>query len=325
MGARLDSFKDKWRGIKDSAGFHNFLLYLAFVAVASLFWLILSLNDSVTRTLDIRIKIDNVPDTVIFINDPPAVLHVTLRDKGTNIIRNGVVKRPQILINFRDFSDRGLFRFTPTDLSAALKSSLGGSAQILTQSLDSLSLVYTSNKGRRVPISVCADLKTAPGSVLVDAPEPKERTVMVYSTSNVIDTITKIYTEKISMRNLSETTELTVKLQPIAQTKIIPSTVKVKIPVEPLVKKESIVTVNADNVPEGESLLLFPMRIQVTYYVPMSLFNSDLVPIDVSVDYADLKRTASDRIPVRIKSKEDYVESPILGADSVEYTLVRGR
>lgn len=311
--------------MRNSAGFHNFLLFLAFVAVATLFWLILSLNDSVTRTFDIRIKVDNVPDTVTFITDPPAEFHVTLRDKGTNLLRNGIVKHPQLSINFRDFADKGIFRFSRTDLSTALKSTFGTSAQIMAQSLDSLHLIYTTNKGKRVPIVVSADLKAAPGCVLADAPEPLERAVMVYSSTNVLDTITRVYTEKILRRNLSETTEITVKLQPIAHAKITPATVKVKIPVEPLVKKESLATVHAENVPDGESLLLFPMRIPIVYYVPMSLFNSDLVPVDVTVDYHDIKRTANDKIPVRIKSSADYVISPEFNVDSVEYTLVKGR
>ncbi len=325
MDTRLKSLRERWKGIRNSVGFHNFLLFLAFVAVASLFWLILSLNDSVTRTFDIRLRIDNVPDTVTFITDPPAEFHVTLRDKGTNLLRNGFVKRPQLAINFRDFADKGVFRFTRTDMSTALKSTFGNSAQILVQSLDSLNLVYTTNKGKRVPIVVRADLKAAPGCVLADTPEPLEKAVMVYSSSDILDTITRVYTEKIMRRNLSETTEIAVKLQTIAHAKITPATVKVKIPVEPLVKKESITTVHAENVPDGESLLLFPTRIQITYYVPMSLFNSDLVPVDVSVDYMDLKRTANDKIPVRIRSAADYVISPELSVDSVEYTLVKGR
>ena len=55
----------------------------------------------------------------------------------------------------------------------------------------------------------------------------------------------------------------------------------------------------------------------------MSLFNSDLVPVDVRVDYLDIKRTPANRIPVRIKSYADYVANPELGVDSVEYTLAR--
>ena len=82
-------------------------------------------------------------------------------------------------------------------------------------------------------------------------------------------------------------------------------------------------TVSTLNVPEGESLLLFPNKVQVVYYVPMSLFNSDLIPVEVAVDYADIYRYSGDRLPVSIRSFADYVASPQIHVDSVEYTLVK--
>jgi len=323
MGAKLDKAKEKWRGMRATAGFHNFVLFLAFVAVAAFFWLVMSLNDNVTQTFDVELKIDNVPDSVTFINDPPASFHVTLRDKGTNILRSGIISNPHVGLNFRDYADKGIFRVTRSDLSAAVKSAFGNSAQLTAVSLDSLYLHYTSEKGRRVPVVVVAEVSSVPGMVISETPKPLQRSALIYSYSEDIDTITRVYTQPIVRRNLSGTTEVEVQLKSIAKVKIVPSSVKVRIPVEPLVKKESMATVTALNVPDGESLLLFPNRVQVVYYVPMSLFNSDLVPVDVSVDYRDIYEYSGDRLPVGIRSYADYVESPQVLVDSVEYTLVK--
>ncbi len=323
MGNKLDTAKERWRGMRASTGFHNFVLFLAFVAVASLFWLILSLNDNVTRTFDVQLKIDNVPDSVTFINDPPAMFHVTLRDKGTNILRSGILSHPRVGLNFRDYGENGIFRVTKNDMNAAVKSAFGNSAQITSVSIDSLYLHYTTDKGRRVPIVVVADVSAISGMVISETPKPLQRSALIYSYSEVVDTITRVYTQPIVKRNLSTTTELEVPLKSIPTVKAVPSSVKVQISVEPLVKKESLATVTAHNVPEGESLLLFPNRVQVVYYVPMSLFNSDLVPIDVSVDYQDIYKFSGDRLPVAIRSFADYVESPRIMTDSVEYTLVK--
>lgn len=323
MGARLENIKEKWRGMRASTGFHNFVLFLAFVAVAAFFWLVMSLNDNVTQTFDVDLKVENVPDSVTFINDPPATFHVTLRDKGTNILRSGILGHPQIGLNFRDYAENNIFRVTKTDINAAVKSTFGNSAQITSVSLDSLRLYYTTEKGRRVPVVVVADVSAASGMVICDAPRALQHYALIYSYSEDIDTITRVYTQPIVRRNLSETTEVEIPVRPIQAVKIVPSKVKVKIPVEPLVKKESMATVSARNVPEGESLLLFPNRVQVVYYVPMSLFSSDLVPVEVSVDYRDIYKYSGDRLPVSIHSFADYVESPQMFTDSVEYTLVR--
>ncbi len=319
----LRRLKEKWHGMKASEGFKNFMLYLAFVAVAAMFWLVLSMNDSVSRTVDMELKIDNVPDSVTFINIPPSTFHVTLRDKGTNMLRSGLLAHPQLGLNFREYADDGIFKVRQTDIISAIKNRFGNSAQIVSLSLDSLRLHYTTEKGRRVPIVVLADVSAASGMVVSSAPKALQKSVLIYSYSDVIDTITRVYTHPIIRRNMSNTTELEVALQSIPTVRIIPSTVKVEIPVEALVKKEAMATVLTFNVPEGESLLLFPNRVQVEYFVPMSLFSSDLVPIDVGVDYSDIFRYFGDRLPVTIRSYADYVESPKLLVDSVEYTLVR--
>lgn len=309
--------------MKASEGFHNFMLYLAFVAVAALFWLVLSLNDSVSRSFDMGLKLDNVPDSVTFINVPPTTFHVTIRDKGTNMLRSGLFNHPQLSINFREYSSDGVFRVKQSDIISSIKNRFGSSAQITSLSLDSLKLHYTTDKGRRVPIVVVADVTAASGMVVSGAPKPLQRSALIYSYSEVIDTITRVYTHPIVRRNLTETTELEVALKSIPTVRIIPTTVKVEIPVEPLVKKEALATVMTFNVPEGESLLLFPNRVRVEYFVPMSLFSSDLVPMDVGVDYSDIFRYSGDRLPVTIRSFADYVESPRVLVDSVEYTLVK--
>lgn len=323
MGGGIKRFKEYWRNVKTSRGFHNALVFLSFVAVSALFWFVLAMNDNVTKTFDVGLKIVNVPDSVTFITDPPSAIHVTLRDKGTNIFRSAMMNHRNIYINFRDFASGNSFRFTKNDMNAALKSTFGSTAQIGSVSLDSLSLSYTTGKGIRVPIVVRTDISASPGNVIAGLPEPMERVARVYSLSDEIDTLSHVYTEPIVKRNLSETTEFNVRLVSVKGAKVVPSRIKVRIPVEPLVKKEAMASVKALNVPTGTSLLLFPAKVPVSYYVPMSLFNSEQVPVDVTVDYEDTKKSNVNRLPLILQSTEEYVVNPQLEQADIEYTLVK--
>lgn len=321
-----EKFRDaalKWRGMRASKRFRSFVQYLVFVGVASLFWVVLALNDNVVHTFDMALAIENVPDSVKFISDPPAKFHITVRDKGTNLLRNGLLSKPRIMFNFRDFAQDGKFRVSRTEFNATLKTLLGPSAQISSVSLDSLSLNYAVGKGKRVPIVVCTDVTAAPGYVISDTPEPKQRFVVVYGAPAMLDTITRVYTEKFIKRNLSETETDEVAFRKIRGAKIEPSKVEVIIPVEPLVKKESMITIKIENVPPGESLLLFPNRVRVVYYVPMSIFNSDVAPMDVAVDWLDTKRVKGDKLPLRIQEFYEYVENPQMMLDSVEFSVMK--
>lgn len=309
--------------MRASKGFRSFMQYLVFVGVATLFWIILSLNDNVTRSVDLRLIIANVPDSVTFISDPPTQFHVIVRDKGTNLLRSGILSHPHIEFNFRDFAEDGAFRIRKNEFNAALKGAFGASAQISSTSIDSISLSYTTDKGKRVPVVVRADVAAAPGYVISEKPKPVQRWALIYSCSNVIDTITRVYTEPVVKRNVSETEEVEVKFRPIKGVKIFPSTVKVRIPVEPLVKKEAMLNIGMENVPEGQSLLLFPNRVKVVYYVPMSVFSSDLAPMEVAVDWMDTKRVKGAKLPIRIRQYYEYLENPQLLLDSVEYSIMK--
>lgn len=323
MGKVKDAMKRKWRGFRSSSRFHGVLVFLVFVAIAAIFWFIMALNDNVTETFKVKFHIENVPDSVTFITVPPTELHVTVRDKGTNFIRSGLLRDPVLSVNFRDFSEDGVFLLTRSDVTAAIKTSFGNSVQIQSASLDSLRLNYTTGRGKRVPVVVRLDVTAASGYIISGRPETDESGVRIYARGHGADTISHVMTEMIVRRNLSQNTVITAKLAPIPNVRIIPSTIQVKIPVEPLVRKEIYAEIEAVNVPAGTSLLLFPNRVPVSCYVPMSTFNDTEIPITVKVDFLDTKASHGNKMPVHVGNFPDYVYNLEINQDSVEYTLVK--
>lgn len=303
--------------------FRNILMFLVFLSVALLFWFVLALNDSVTETFRVRLIMENVPDSVTFISDPPVDLNVTLRDKGTNILRSGVIKNPRVMIDFRDYARDGIFRMTHTDLGTELKESFGSGVQISSMSLDSLRLYYTTSPGRRVPIVVRAEVTASSGNVISGPAHVLEKNVRVYSFGDQVDTVTHVTTQLLVKRNLKQTSMFDVKINPLKNVKIVPPVVRVRVPVEPLVHKEGYAMIEPRNVPQGESLLLFPNRVLVSYYVPMSMFNETEVPVSVYADYDDTRKSSGNKVEVYVGGMEKFVVNPDIKIDSVEYTLVR--
>lgn len=317
------NIKGKWRRIKTSAHFHNALMFLVFVAVAAVFWFVIAINDSVTETFRVQLVLRDVPDSVTFINDPPSEIHVTVRDKGTSILRSGIIKNPKVDFNFRDYARDGVFRVTGSDLIGELKSDLGGSVQISATSVDSIRLYYTESPGKRVPVIVNANLTAASGFIIPGRPEPLTRSVRVFSYGPEADTVVSVHTRTFVRKDLSQTSEFEVKLEPIAHVKIVPSSIMVRVPVEPLVHKEAYVPVEVENLPADESLLLFPNKVPVVFYVPMSHFNDESFPMKVEADYLETKRTRGSKISVRVASHSPALVNVELKVDSVDYTLVK--
>lgn len=323
MGRHIEYIKRRWAAMRASGSLHNLAVFLIFVMVSALFWFVLALNDNVQDSFDVRVELSNVPDSVTFITEPPATLHVSVRDKGTVLLRSGMLHQPTVHFNFKDYASGGVFRMSRTDLLAAMKSAFGNTAQIASMSVDSLRLPYTTAKGRRVPVVVVADVMPSPGYVISGVAPVSHSSVLVYSNSQLIDTLNRVYTTRIVRRDLSESTEVTVQLNQIPEVRMIPDRIKVKIGVEPLVSKESLVNVTAINVPAGESLLLFPSKVSVKYFVPMSRFGDDDAHVEVIVDYDDILRIHSNRLPLQLGQVGGGLFNVELKADSVEYTLMR--
>lgn len=322
MSERIAKARTFWRSVKSTVGFRRLLTYLVFVAIAALFWFILALNDNIQDDFEVRVNITGVPDSVTFINLPPERIHVTVRDKGTDLWQNGVFGRPSMNLNFRDYADNGVFRLNRSEVNAELKHIFGQQATLISTSLDSLRLQYTTLPGKRVPVVPQTDFAAASGKVIYGKTVAEPKNVLVYGLRETLDTINCVYTERVARRNLEETSEVEVTLKSIKGARLDPAAVKVKVTVEPLVRKESNVSIKVVNQPEGLELLLFPANVNVEYYLPMSDFNrGDMIP-EVIVDFKDLER-GSKRLPLSKGRKIPSIENVNIMADSVEFTLVR--
>lgn len=323
MGKKIGNLKQNWRRVRSSAQFRNILTFLIFIIIAAGFWFILALNDNVTESFRVKIHITNKPDSVTFITDPPVEIHVTLRDKGTKILRSAFVKNHSLNIDFAEYAHDGVLRLTSADLMSQLKADLGGVAQITSASLDSIRCYYTTAPGRRVPIIIRSDISAASGYIINGKPVPDPKSVLVYSFGEEADTVKAVYTQILAKTDLSKSSAYSVKLMPMPGIKMIPSSIKVGVNVDALVHKETFINIDPLNVPEGENIVLFPAKVPVSFFVPMSHFNEETPSIHVVVDYNDINTSTTSMLPVRITASSAHYVNVKLLTDSVEYSLIK--
>ncbi|MCH5228717.1 MAG: hypothetical protein J1F12_01825 [Muribaculaceae bacterium] len=324
MRRRYENAKERWRVLRSTSGFKNAMLFLIFVIVSAVFWFILALNDSAQDHFNVNIRIVNQPDSVTFISDVPERLHVSVSDKGTNLWRNGYLKHPTINIDFKEYAGDGILKYSYNDLISSLRESFGGSALITSVSLDSLQLSYTTNPGKKVPILVNCQVFPSSGTTLEGSVKASPGSVTVYGTKEVLDTIHYVSTEPVVLRDINETTVMEVKVSKLSKARAIPAKVVLTVPIEPLVQKQALITVDTENVPEGEELLLFPSKVPVEYYVAMSRLNDDEDSnIKLVVNYNDVHATHNGKLPISTRKFPDRLKNLRLKTDSVEYAIVK--
>jgi len=320
----MNIIKRHWSDFKSTKHYHNVMMFLVFVAISAVFWLIMKMNDNAQDDFEVRLVIDNTPKGVTFLSDVPEFIHVNVRDKGSSLFSNGILRRPEMHVKFEQFASDGVFRLSPADISAGMRSIFGGAA-VISVSVDSLRLYYTTVPGKQVPLVINVDVTPAFQCAINAKPYATSgNTVTVYAMPGQLDTINAVYTQHIVCHDLAESKLVKVNVRPIKGARIVPSQVDIQIPVEPLVLKRAIVDVKPVNVPAGQSIMLFPSKIEVTYFAPMSQFEKPSEDIEVIADYAEvMENPSASHISLQLDSyPEKYINTKLV-SDSVEYTIVK--
>ncbi len=298
------------------------LMYLLFVLIAAVFWLLLSLDSEVTKDYEIPIEIVEVPDSVHLLGNVPPTINVAVRGKGAQLIRYEWGGMPKLALKFKDYaSPDERISISRIRLDARLRDYFGNGVVINNIKPDTIGVAYTTNPGIKMPLHIVADIKPDLQYTLSGPVTASTDTVTVYSMDALPADMKYVVTEPVAMSGVKDTTQVSVAVKAIANAKIVPATVDVTIPVEPLISKRRQATNDVVGLPAHTSQITFPSKVTFSYLVPMSAYNKDF-PLRAYVDYDDVN-TVTNKIPVRIGAVPPVFSGVAVMPDSVEYIIER--
>lgn len=305
----------------DSKLSKSVLLYLAFLFISSVFWLVLTLNNSFQQELAIPLKLKSVSDSTTIISNVPHVVKISLKDRGVSILRYQLGNLPTLQIDFNEYSDgRGLLRVTSADLMGELRNLFGAGSTITAVNPDSLRLLYTNLPPKRVPLVLDLDVQPNLQSVINGAVRCNVDSVLVYADKNTLAGLTEAYTYHVEERDLADTLVREVAVSPIKGAKIEPKSVRLTIPVEPLIYKRQQVPVVIIDQPTNINVLTFPAMVEATFLVPQSMYRKKM-GIKAAVYYNDVLESATNHVAVSVAEAPAVCKSVSLMVDSVEYII----
>ena len=300
----------------------DILLYLVFVIISFAFWAILSLNNLIQDNYKVMFRITGIPQGVTMINDYPREFNVTVKNNGYVLLKYMIGDNPEITVDFKEYANgNGQMLISRQEMEDMLVTEFGSGTSIVSFSPESLSIKYTSLPGKKVPVEIFGDyvanFQYVVNGEIVAVPD----SVTIYSDAGNLSAINKVRTEKIISRNLTDSLYVKIAIQNIKYVRAVPDSVDVMIPVEPLVTKRSSIPVIVKNLPENVSVVVFPSSVQVSYLLPMSLYNDRLDDkFEASVDYGDIQGNKA-KLPVRIEIAPEIYQNIQLETDSVEYVI----
>lgn len=319
MASFLRSISDNMRSRRGrDAG-----MFMIFLLISTILWIVLSFNEEEQRDIRMPLKIINVPDSITLISTGPPALSVSLRAKGTQLMKMTVGGAPAVQVDFRAYRANGAVKVSNTDLKAIVRNSAGG-AQVSVVYPDSLLLPYTSHPGNVMPVRVDYRATAGPQAALVGRPVITPDSVKVYIAdgSALPDNIRFVTTEPIRLMALNQTTTVRARLIGPEHTRLIPDSVDVTFNVEPMIFKSRKVAIEPVNVPENIKLITFPAQIETFFMVPMSKYTGEATNFRVVADYSTINNR-SRMVKLMLQDVPDQLYNVQLSADSAEYIIER--
>lgn len=300
----------------------NVLSFMVFLFISTVFWFLLALNDDVQENYTLPVAVESFPENATMLSGYNPVLNVTIKDKGSSLMRYAWGRNPSMKIAFDDFThvNDSTALLTSAQLNSAVRSIFGTSANVVAMRPDSLKVIYTTQPGVKVPIAVKSDIRTLPQYVYSGNPVCDVDSVIVYSNSAHRYDIHSIATKPVELANLDDTATVEIQLNVPVGMRAIPSTVRVVFPVEPLVAKKRRVAITAVNVPFDMQLVTFPSMVEVSYLLPKSMYNADNASIKAAVDY-NMAGNEAKELKVSLSGTPSYFRSVNVTPRQVEYVV----
>lgn len=295
----------------------NVLTFLAFLVISAVLWFVQALNEDTQADLRCFVRITNVPDSLTRITPLPEAVNVSLRARGTDLIQFWRSKDPVIDIDYRAYKSGNKIYFGDASFKAFLRNKFGAGSVIQSVTPDSLSIVFTSYPGVRMPVFDAVTVHAAPQHVVAGVRKLQD-SVTVYSEQSKIKQ-TYLRTSELSLNGLTKPMKVKVPVVVPPGCRAIPDSVDFEIIVEPLISKTLQVPVTGINVPDSFKILASPSKVEVYYMLPMSVYKKGTKPtLRITADYS---RRSHGMLPLQLQGVPKEFTNAFMSTDSVEYLI----
>ena len=300
----------------------DFWVYLIFVVVAILFWFAQAMQEQTSITTDYEVRLVNVPNNVIFTSDIPKTVSVSLSGRGYSLFHNLWNNRHDTIdIDYGALAH--LNGRTVIDMTT-WKKIFSDDIQdhISVNSVNPSPFEIYTSTGEHRQVKVRFNGKVVPDKdFTLCGVNITPQVVDAYAPALVLDTVTVAHTEIKHFNHLNDTTTITLALQPLHGVKFVPNKVKVQLCVDLMTNKTLSVPINAINVPSGHTLRTFPDRVDITFGVSATLYNTiTSSDFNIIVDY-NQAGTNINTLPLHVNKKPDGVNNIKLSTKLVEYIV----
>lgn len=300
-------------------------MFLFFFAVSTCFWLLQTLNETFETEISVPLALKNVPEKVRITTELPSQIHVTIRDRGTTLLRFlRYTVQNTLEVDFEKY-DAGLTNArvqVPTiDVQRLIQSQLGVSSHIISVRPDTLEYYYNRGVGKKLPVKICGTISASPQNY-IQSMNFSEDSVIVYAPNNVLDTMQYAYTQAVNLLGLKENVTQFVSFHRMKGVEYMPNKVEITAFVGYYAEKTVDVPIIGLNFPGDKELRTFPSKAKVTFRVESGRYQRITADNFVlAVTYEELLQNTSDKYRLHLKSLPEGVTNARISPQEVDYLI----
>ena len=302
-------------------------MFSFFLLLSAGFWLLQTLDETFETDLLVPIELTDVPDDIVITSPLPSHLRVTVKDKGTGLVRYWHHKLDTIRVSFSNYGNvsvSGRVRISQSDIQKALQSRLLGNTKLQAVRPDTLEFYYNHGLHALVPVAIAGEVDTNPHYYLLDV-QTSPSMVEVYAMASTLDTLTAVPTVPVNLTDLKENTTIEVNLAPIRGAKIEPSKVTLTANVDVYMENTIEVPIVSLNFPGDKQLRTFPSTVKVTYTVGYSrnreLTRDNFVSLVTYEEILELRKQGKTMLPVLLKTVPEGVTNVRIDPKEVDFLI----
>lgn len=299
------------------------LIFLFFLLLSGIFWFVQSLDKQREATLKIPVDYMGIPEDIEIENKLPKQIVIKISDEGMALMRyNRRQTIPLALDMDRVYFGKGEFVVTADQLKNRLSRYVLPSTAVLQIDPDTILVKYHKLSNTTLPIKVKSNLTFAPQYMLSKELEVSPTKVKVFGPESVLDTMKAVYTERVELKSLSDTTEVKTKLETKKGVRYAFDDATVKAYVEMFTENKKELPITIINTPNAIQVRVFPPKAQVTYNVGLSNFNKiEENDIKLVFNYNEAKDSKRRRYELQIVNNSPFISNLRVSPKEVEFLL----
>lgn len=301
----------------------NFFVFLVCLSLSALFWYIIALNEEREIDFNLKLNLKNVPENVVVTNALPPNIKVTLKDRGAQLLSykySGGL--PTVNIDFRNYDQQsGHVILKNNDITKTLLAKLQATTKVTAINPSTIDYYYNFGLHSKVPVKLRASISTNK-FYNISSVKLYPDSVTVYSSKSILDTLSTIYTDYVTLSQLKEKTIRRIPLSKIKGAKIVPETTVLRVDIDQITEKTVNVPIKHINFPATKDLKTFPSSVQVTFQIGTAMYkqvNAD--DFVIAISYEDVLKNTNGKLHLSLKSVPAGVSRVRIVPEYVDYLI----